>query len=797
MLFWESLWPAFWPVAALIGLFISLALFDLLPMMVGWLHGLVLLAFALALVALLVRGVRRLSWPTPEAARRRLESDSDLPHRPLEAIDDRLASSGRDHASVSLWNAHRRRMLEASRRLRIKAPRFDLTAEDPFAVRTAVLLLLVVAGFAGLSEWKPRLSAALSPDLAWADASQPAQLDVWINPPAYTGLPPLFLDPAQSDNVIVPTGSVLLAQVQGGSGRPMLTIDEATVEFEDVTDDAYRINQSLSEGTWFAVSQSGKTLGTWGLELIPDEPPTVAFASPPDRTQRSILRLDYEAADDYGVRNVEAIIKRIDRPDEEPLTLSLPLPQTGAKNLRNASYHDLTPHPWAGLAVEIQLVARDALDQVGYGDVARTVLPERIFNHPVARALIELRKELTLDPSNRRIVISGLKRINRSPQLYSDDIVVFLAVRLAERRLLYDDSPEVVGQVQQILWDTALHIEEGELALADRELRRLQEELMKALAEGAPQEEIDRLIEELSRALDNFMEALAQQMQEQLAEGAELQPLPEGAQVIPGDELQKLLERARELARSGARDAAQELLSQLQNMLENLRMAPFAQSGNQQSESAMEMLRNLEDILRGQQELLDRSFRRSQEGQGARDRQGLPQPGEGGSGSQGGTGDDARMQEELRQRLGELMRELGDALGDIPRPLGRAEQAMRGARDALRGDQPGQAFNPQSRAVDQLQQGLSAMVDRFMERFGQNPAQRGQGQVGSDSSFGRDPLGRTDGEGGFEALEGVQIPDEMELRRAGEILNELRRRRGQHYRPSEELEYLDRLLRQF
>jgi hypothetical protein len=46
-------------------------------------------------------------------------------------------------------------------------------------------------------------------------------------------------------------------------------------------------------------------------------------------------------------------------------------------------------------------------------------------------------------------------------------------------------------------------------------------------------------------------------------------------------------------------------------------------------------------------------------------------------------------------------------------------------------------------------------------------------------------------------LEGVQIPDEMELRRAREILNELRRRRGQRSRPPLELDYIDRLLQQF
>ena len=49
----------------------------------------------------------------------------------------------------------------------------------------------------------------------------------------------------------------------------------------------------------------------------------------------------------------------------------------------------------------------------------------------------------------------------------------------------------------------------------------------------------------------------------------------------------------------------------------------------------------------------------------------------------------------------------------------------------------------------------------------------------------------------LEALEGVEIPDQMELRRAREILNELRRRRSETKRPTIELDYIDRLLQQF
>ena len=188
-----------------------------------------------------------------------------------------------------------------------------------------------------------------------------------------------------------------------------------------------------------------------------------------------------------------------------------------------------------------------------------------------------------------------------------------------------------------------------------------------------------------------------------------------------------------------------------------------------------------------QQELLDRSHQRAQRQRGE-SRSAQETEAENQS--------DARNQEGLRRDLGEMMRRLGEALGDIPRPMGRAEQAMRDARDALRGNEPGEALDPQSRAIDQLQQGMQAMAEAFMEQMGEQPG-RGQGPVGMTPGFGRDPLGRETGQGRFEATEGVELPGEMDLQRAREILNELRRRRGQQGRPTDELDYIDRLLRQF
>ena len=84
-----------------------------------------------------------------------------------------------------------------------------------------------------------------------------------------------------------------------------------------------------------------------------------------------------------------------------PIDLEMPLPRPDRRSGIAASIHDLTAHPWAGLEVDVQLTARDGNDQTGTTDRVSVFLPERSFNHPVAREIIEQRRVLALSPENR------------------------------------------------------------------------------------------------------------------------------------------------------------------------------------------------------------------------------------------------------------------------------------------------------------------------------------------------------------------------------------------------------------
>ena len=146
---WERLWPALWPAAALTGAFLGVALLDVLPRLPDWAHGLFLVAMASALAWLARRAWTHAALADEPAGRARIERDSGLDHRPLTALEDRLASGGDDPAAHALWQAHLAAAAARARALRLNPPTPGLAARDPIAWRAAALLLLAIGLIAG------------------------------------------------------------------------------------------------------------------------------------------------------------------------------------------------------------------------------------------------------------------------------------------------------------------------------------------------------------------------------------------------------------------------------------------------------------------------------------------------------------------------------------------------------------------------------------------------------------------------------------------------------------------------
>jgi hypothetical protein len=223
-------------------------------------------------------------------------------------------------------------------------------------------------------------------------------------------------------------------------------------------------------------------------------------------------------------------------------------------------------------------------------------------------------------------------------------------------------------------------------------------------------------------------------------------------------------------------------------MLESMKNGRIARapSGEQQDRQrrGSEAMRELGDMMRKQQELMDRSFRQN------RGQQGRQQ----GQQSQQGQGD-AAEQEALRQRLREFMRRYGQGNDQF----GRAEEQRGQAGEALRQGEPGQATGPQGQALDLMRQGAQAMMQGMGNEYGDGGPDgdpRNDRNDRADSGRREDPLGRDFNSQWDEGLS-TRVPTESEAQRSREILEELYRRSGERSRPSIERDYIDRLLRRF
>ena len=97
-----------------------------------------------------------------------------------------------------------------------------------------------------------------------------------------------------------------------------------------------------------------------------------------------------------------------------------------------------------------------------------------------------------------------------------------------------------------------------------------------------------------------------------------------------------------------------------------------------------------------------------------------------------------------------------------------------------------------ARALEALRRGAQDMMQQMQQAM---QGEQGGGQEGGrQQSSDRDPLGRPRATTGPDFGDTVKVPDEIDVQRARQILEEIRRRLGNALSPEVERDYLERLL---
>jgi uncharacterized protein (TIGR02302 family) len=832
----ERVWPAIWPALGAAGLFVIVALLDIPRMLPAWAH-LVLLAGTFLLVAVLLwRGLSGVRRPDNAAADRRLETASGLRHRPLSVLTDQPAHA--DAAGDVLWGAHVRRALGQIGRLRVGRPSPGLARLDRRALRGGLIVALVAALVIAGPDAPARMAQAFEPNLPRVGAEPATEVQAWITPPAYTGLAPVFLHP-EGGNVTVPAGGHLTVSVTGGTGTPSLIVPGAvavaetqTVPFRALDAASFQADRDLTAGGRLAVRRDGQELAAWDVTVIADRAPTAEWSEPPGQSPRSLqLRLPWQVSDDYGVVGLQAELHLTERPSAPALVIAIPVPGGSTKAARGVSLQDLTAHPWAGLKVIGRLVARDAPGQTGASQDAEFVMPEREFQNPLARLLIAVRKGLSLRPDDREGALEQLEPALETPEAVAGDYGAYLNLGGIYFLLEFDKSDPAVTDAQDRLWQLALHLEEGQ---TDRTARALdeareaaREALDRATANPTPENraDLDKKLQELKEAIQRHMDALADEAKRSNDE----MPYDQNAQRLDNQAMQDKADAARDAAREGRMDDAKQEMAELEQMLDQLKNARADRGENEQRNAekrqrGQQQMGAVQDMITRQGKLLDHAQSRSDPGGDAQRTAPQPQQAEQQPGDDAARDADRHVQQALRRALGELMQQFGDLTGQVPGSLGDADKDMRDAMDSLGKGEDKAAGTAEQAAIAALQKGGREMGQAMAKQFG--PPQPGDGEGGDDPfgtngmslrddhgggtgryprqgsvdrGEGRDPLGRRYGNGtnGADESADVTVPDERERQRTQAIQEELRRRGAERDRPQEELDYIDRLLKQF
>ncbi len=849
---------AFWPLWTVIFVAIAPLMFgwqDSAPVEVVWGFGVLAL---LGLIASAYLGLRAFRWPTrPEAVAR---VDAALPGRPIAAVADTQVIGSGDAASEAVWQAHLARMAERTKAARAVDPDLRVAGRDPFGLRYIALLFFVVALLFG-SILKVGSVATLGGSQTLA--SGPVW-EGWIAPPAYTGKPTLYLADLPQGALSLSQGSTVTLRLYGEVGALTVaeTVSGRTGEVGSASDAAqeFTVNQSGE------IAISGNNGAKWTVTVVPDAPPTVDLTGPVEADAMGEMRQPFQAMDDYGVMAGTATITldlaKVDRtwglatdPDPRaPLVLDLPMPFNGDRtDFEEFLTDNLSEHPFANLPVTIQLAVTDAAGQTTQTPAEPIILPGRRFFQPVAKAVIEQRRDLLWSKDNAHRVVQIMRAItNRPDELFTSE-AVYLRARFIIRRL---DGYETTGitddeqtEIAAAMWELAVQLEDGSLADARARLERAQERLAEAMKNGASDEEIASLMQELRDAIDDYTRMLAQNAQPPEDQTDQPNSAQNDSMQVTRDEIQALMDRIQQLMEEGKMAEAADLMQQLNDLMENLQVTP-GQQGDGQQGPGQQSMQDLADTLQNQEGLSDEAFRdlqdqfnpgqpgqqgqqqpgqqpgqqQGQQGQGgdqqpqngqdgqqgqgqspgSESRQGQQNDqGQGGEGQQGSPQSLADRQQALRNELERQRQGLpalsGDAGEAARRALERAEGAMDGAEKALRDGDLAEAIDRQAEAMNALREGLRNLGEALAQNRTDQP---GQGtQEGSATSrvqpAQRDPLGRQMGNTGKFGSDENMLQGQDVYRRAQELLGEIRRRSAEQNRPEVERNYLKRLLDRF
>ncbi|WP_034453236.1 TIGR02302 family protein [Bartonella quintana] len=778
IIFFERIWIRLLPFFLVLSLFCSLSWLGIFGILGYWPHLLLLGLMLFSVVGSLFFLVS-FRFPTVGEVNRCLEQANNLKNQPLSVQTDHLCSENDEGFRGVIWREHQRRMAKQLYHLKTGFAYPNSAACDPLALRSLCVLLCVCAFSFSFGSLGGRLADAF--DLRPFIDETSMRIDVWVTPPAYTGVAPIYLTQGETTHFAVPEGSKMVVRVVNGAGVTVKAFSEEDAheilfskksEKTALNDPIVHFETYLERSTGLFVSSRHKQQ-QWHLQMIKDQHPTIHWLEKPGRILTGSLEFQYELDDDYGVTKafveIEPFLDQHKSADSlyKAPEIQLLLPRDGRGKMRMVQ--DVSGHPWAGSEVKITLVTEDGARQQGRSKTFVMTLPQRVFSNPIARAVIELRRLLALDASKKERVLDMLSTLLVRPEEGLQNAIHFLVLKSAWTRLSMAKTEGDLRNVADYLWQIALSIEGNQLESAQKNLKQAQAALRDALRYGVPTKEIERLMANLRQAMDDYVHTLAEKAQDK--SNPSLPNLSENT-------LQKKLNLIEEMAKMGSSFAAEQLLAEVEQILDYLQVRKGNQGAEQSKNQFAQMKEKMDqlgDLMRRQQEILNETHQLEMEqrfGENVPEKQSKSLK---------------KRQTELQSELSTLEKELSAQKVEQSDKLKKAEEKMNSAEAALDHGDYQISIQNQSDALEALRQGAQNVLEKMREIL------KEAGDNKNAVSSREDPLGRPLSSKIDQGQEGI-VPQKSDQMHARQILEEIRKRLSRGHIPEVEKNYLEKLL---
>lgn len=828
---------AFWPLICLVAVFISMALVGVSEKLPSW--GFQIFAMSTLIISAYF-GHKRFKWPSKSDIENKITAFNRLDFNPYRAIDDAPATD-LTYEQKLLWRRHRLYAASLRNRAWPALPHPNLSHIDKYGLRFLSIALLIGAWFYTSSNKAEILKTAFIPERPAFLYVHPYEAELWITPPEYTRIAPMYLKNSGNTLIEVPEGSTVTARTNKGWISPTLKTPTESIKLSGNRKQGYTAEAITAQksGPYSISSFLIPRLKTH-LKLIPDLKPILSIVEGPETDENKRLHIRYASKDDFGLSEVtveinadEMIKRRIGNP--KPFTQTTHL--NGQTFIDQTLSLDLSDHALAGLPVEVVLSAKDTKGQIKSTKTYSTILPELEFSHPMARQLAAIRKELlwSADIDSIRLFSNNIYQMRETKDAYKNDPIVYLGLTTLFYRMRNIEriSGKDIGEIRNLMWSLALHIDGGSLRVASENLQDALSRMAQALDNpNMTDEDFNTLQQQLESAMAEYMNSLMSELAAKFQEQGKDFQIPDELReqmqdnVNTNEFLQKMMNALENGSRADVAEALRQMEQMLQSM-ENMKIEPLSED----MQKYIEEMAKLKEIIRDQEKLLDEtqtlappedmvtedygedfdlgeksifkdfeSFLPPSPSETYKftlpeDKKEMPDISE--QKETFDTGDKADTQQAIREKLRDLRERIDELMGEDPDFMQRADGAMRDSRDALVNNAPRASIPHQERALRELKQGMKQSMQNMASSMGRMLS-FSMPNFSRGKNGGRDPLGRSMGENGRETdTKDVDMSESEKRKRLRAIRDKIMRKSdGADQDPMAD-EYFDNLLERF